>query len=112
MLSRTTVSAVDMVTVTNIRPKTVTSNTMYCGEGHPNTAEISEMQLAHPDAIGDSGYCGQLCRLCALPRQTMVYIFSEIGLQLGLRSKINTWLPTHVSTFSTCFMSTLTRVRI
>jgi hypothetical protein len=85
---------------------------MYDGEGQPKTTASSEMQLALPNADGNSGHPGQLCRLCALPRQTMVYIFSETGLRLGLRSKINTWLPTHVSTYSTCFMSTLTRVRI
>ncbi|PSN37547.1 hypothetical protein C0J52_12551 [Blattella germanica] len=47
----------------------------------------------HPD----SSYFVQFCRLCALPKENMVYIFSEPGLELGLRSKINTWLPTHVS---------------
>lgn len=99
------------MTVTSIRPKTPTSSIMYDSEVQPNTTASSETQLAHPSTDGDSGQPDQLCRLCALPRKTMVYIFSETGLRLGLRSKINTWLPTHVSTFSTCFMSTLTRVR-
>ncbi|KDR07210.1 hypothetical protein L798_03420 [Zootermopsis nevadensis] len=97
MLSETTISSVDLMTVTSIRPKTPTSSIMYDSEVQPNTTASSETQLAHPSTDGDSGQPDQLCRLCALPRKTMVYIFSETGLRLGLRSKINTWLPTHVS---------------
>ncbi|KAJ9575708.1 hypothetical protein L9F63_007467 [Diploptera punctata] len=39
----------------------------------------------------------QLCRLCALPREDVVYIFSDSGHKVDLQTKINTWLPTQVS---------------
>jgi hypothetical protein len=95
-------SSVDLVTINNMEPKSPTSAAIYDGESQPNTFVSSAMELVHPDSDGDSDHPGQLCRLCALPRQSMVYIFSETGLQLGLRSKINTWLPTHVSILCTC----------
>jgi hypothetical protein len=106
MLSKTTRS-VDLTTVTSTKPKTSTNNTMCDGEVQPNTTVSPATGLLLPDCDRDSDHPGQLCRLCALPRQTMVYIFSETGLRLGLRSKINTWLPTHVSIFCTYFTSTV-----
>jgi hypothetical protein len=102
MLSKTAVSSVDLVTVSNMKHKSPTSTAIYDEKSQPNVIVSSAVELVHPGSGGDSDHPGQLCRLCALPRQSMVYIFSETGLQRGLRSKINTWLPTHVSMLCIC----------
>jgi len=82
-----------------VKPNAPPNTTIWNGESQAVTAS-STVELVHPDVVGDCDHPSQLCRLCALPRQAMVYIFSEKGLQLGLCSKINTWLPTHVSLLS------------
>jgi hypothetical protein len=83
-----------------IKPNAPPNTTICNGESHANVTASSAVEFVRPDVFGDCDHPGQLCRLCALPRQAMVYIFSEIGLQLGLCRKINTWLPTHVSLLS------------
>jgi hypothetical protein len=80
------------------KPNTPANTTKCNGESQANVSVSSAVELVHPDVVGDCDHPGQLCRLCALPRQAMVYVFSETGLQLGLCS--NTWLPTHVSLLS------------
>lgn len=102
MLSKTAVSSIDSLTANNMNHKSPTSTAIYDEKSQPNTNVSSAVELVHPDSDGDSDHPGQLCRLCALPRQSMVYIFSETGVQRGLRSKINTWLPTHVSILGSC----------
>lgn len=86
--------------VNTTTPNAPPDTTKCKGESQSDVTASSVVELVHPDIVGDSDHPGQLCRLCALPRQAMVYIFSEAGVQLGLRSKINTWLPTPVSPLS------------
>jgi hypothetical protein len=100
VLSKTSIRSLDLVTVSTRKSRTPPNTTKCNGESHSNVTVSSAVELVHPDTVGDSDHPGQLCRLCALPRQAMVYIFSETGLRLGLHSKINTWLPTHVSLLS------------
>jgi hypothetical protein len=101
MLFKTTVRSVNLVTVNSINHKAPTSFAICDEDSQPDTVSKA-VELVLPDSDGDSDHPGQLCRLCALPRQNTVYIFSDTGLQLGLRTKINTWLPTHVSMSCIC----------
>jgi hypothetical protein len=102
MLFKTTVSSVDLVTVNSMKCNSPTSIAICDEHSQPDTVVSKAVELIHPDSDGDYDQPGRLCRLCALPRQSTVYIFSDTGLELGLRSKINTWLPTHVSMLCIC----------
>ncbi|XP_063230548.1 uncharacterized protein LOC134535404 [Bacillus rossius redtenbacheri] len=46
--------------------------------------------------LADDTDLGRLCRLCGREKSDMVLIFSEEGMSLCLKEKINSWLPMNV----------------
>ncbi|XP_069686218.1 uncharacterized protein [Periplaneta americana] len=96
--SKAAANSADFITRNSVEPRISSEHiNMTSMKEETKTATNPPRNVDNIDVDVDSSHPGQLCRLCALPRKAMIYIYSERGVRLGLRSKINTWLPTHVS---------------